>query len=85
MTYARKRLWLGISGVGSTVLLCVAAVTLDLPHRLIPPYADQTFGTALAAVALTWMLHTALLLPLDVLGGVVVVRERRGILRWIAA
>ncbi len=85
MTYARKRLWLGITGVGMTVLLCLAAVTFDLPHRLIPPYADQTYVTALAAIALTWMLHAALLLPVDVAGGLLVVRESPGVLRWIAS
>ena len=85
MTYARKRLWLGITGVGFTVLLCLAAVTLDLPHRLIHPYADQTFGTALAVIALTWMLHAALLFPVDVVGGLVVVRESPGVVRWIAS
>ncbi|MCC7055561.1 MAG: hypothetical protein IT355_19975 [Gemmatimonadaceae bacterium] len=85
MTYARQRLWLGISGVGITVLVAAAAVLLDLPHRLIPPDADRQFTTALAAIALVWMLHAALLLPLDLLGGLVVVRRRPGVLRWVAA
>ena len=84
MTYARKRLWLGISGVGLTVLVSLAAVVFDLPHRLIPPDADRQFTTALAAVALVWMLHALLLLPLDIIGGLVVVREKPGVLRWIA-
>ena len=85
MTYARQRLWLGITGVGSTVLLCTAAVTFDLPHRLIHPLADSSFSTALASIALAWMLHALLLLPVDVAGGVFVVRERRGVLTWIAS
>lgn len=85
MTYARKRLWLGITGVGATVLLCLAAVTLDLPHRLIHPYADQTFSTALASIALAWMLHAALLFPVDLAGGLLVVRESPGALRWMAS
>lgn len=85
MTYARKRLWLGISAVGSTVVLCLATVTLDLPHRLIHPWVDSSFGTALAAIALSWMLHAALLLPLDIIGGLVVVRDAPGVLRWCTA
>ena len=85
MTYARQRLWLGISGVGCTVLLAGAGVALDLPHRFIPAAADQTFTTALAAIALTWMAHAAVLAPLDVIGGLIVVREKPGVLRWIAA
>ena len=84
MTYARQRLWLGITGVGSTVVLAAAAIALDLPHRLIPPLADQTFGNAVASIALVWMLHAALTIPLDVLGGLIVVRERPGVLRWLA-
>ncbi|MDZ7632297.1 MAG: hypothetical protein U5K74_13355 [Gemmatimonadaceae bacterium] len=85
MTYARKRLWLGITGVGTTVLLCLAALLFDLPHRVIDPYVDSNFDTALAVIALTWMLHAAVLFPLDVLGGLVVVREPAGALRWFGA
>ncbi len=85
MTYARKRLWLGISAVGMTVIVCLAAVTLDLPHRLIHPWVDANFDTALAVIAVTWMLHAALLLPFDIAGGLVVVRESPGVLRWTAA
>ena len=85
MTYARQRLWLGITGVGGTVLLCTAAVAFDLPHRLMHPLADQTYGSALSWIALAWMLHAALLVPVDILGGLVVVRETPGVLRWIAS
>ena len=85
MTYARQRLWLGISGVGSTVVLAIAGIAFDLPHRLIDPLADQTFGRAVAAIALTWMAHAALLAPIDVIGGLLVVRDRPGALRWIAS
>ena len=48
------------------------------------PLADASFGTALASIALVWMLHAALLLPVDIAGGLFVVRERRGVLPWIA-
>lgn len=84
MTYARQRLWLGITGVGTTVLLCTAAVAFDLPHRFMHPLADTSFGSALASVAMVWMLHALLLLPVDVAGGLFVVRESPGVLRWIA-
>lgn len=84
MTYARQRLWLGITGVGTTVMLCIAAVTLDLPHRFLNPLADQSFGSAVASIALVWMLHAALLLPVDIAGGLLVVRVKPGVLRWLA-
>lgn len=83
MTYARQRLWLGITGVGGTVLLCAVALLLDLPHRLVHPLADQTFGAAVSWIALAWMLHAALLLPVDVAGGLLVVKERQSVLSWI--
>lgn len=84
MTYARQRLWLGITGVGSTVVFALVAITFDLPHRAIHPYADQSFASALSSIALVWMLHAALLLPVDVIGGLIVVRERPGVMRWLA-
>lgn len=85
MTYARQRLWLGITAVGSTVLVAMAAVAFDLPHRLIPPLADQTFNSALSAIALVWMAEAALLIPFDLIGGLLVVRERPPLLRWLAS
>ena len=85
MTYARKRLWLGICAVGTTVLLAIAGVTFDLPHRLIQPFADQSLPNAIAAVALAWMAHAALLAPFDIVGGLVIVRVRPDVLRWFAA
>lgn len=85
MTYARQRLWLGITGVGITVVLCVAAVAFDLPRTLIHPLADQRYETALAMIALTWMGHALLLFPLDLLGGLVVVRQRPPVLAWLAS
>lgn len=81
-TYARQRLRLGIGAVGSTVLLALAALTFALPHRFLPPTADTSFGAALAAVFLAVLVHAALLAPFDVAGGVLVVREAPGVLRW---
>lgn len=85
MTYARRRLWLGITGVGTTVLFATVGILFDLPHRLIPPVADQAYGNALAAIALTWMCHAVLLAPLDIIGGLFIVRERPATLRWVAS
>ena len=81
-TYARKRLRLGISAVGSTVLLALATVAFDLPHRLLPIDADSSFGSALAAVFLAVVAHALLLVPFDIVGGLVVVREEPGAARW---
>ena len=85
MTYGRQRLWLGITGVGSTVLLCTIVLAFDLPHRLVSTRTDASFGWALAAIALSWMIHAALLTPVDLIGGLVVVREPRRFWSFVAS
>jgi len=60
-------------------------VVFDLPHHLVAAEADRTFATALASIGLAWTLHALLLLPVDMLGGAFVVRERPGVLRWAAS
>jgi len=85
MTYARQRLWLGITGVGSTVVLSAAALLFDLPHRFMRSPVDQSFAGTLAAIALVFVGHALVILPLDVVGGVVVVRERPSLIRWAAS
>ena len=68
MTYARTRLWLGITGVGSIVVLMSTALILGLPTKLASN--EPTFGLSqileLAAFATVFV---AWLLPLDFLGG----------------
>ena len=68
MTYARTRLWLGITGVGSIVVLTSIAMILGLPTKLASN--EPTFGLSqileLAAFATVFV---AWLMPLDFLGG----------------
>lgn len=61
MTYARARLYLGISGVGLFVLLAFVGLWLDLPGRFL----DE----GLAALALMIAVYLLVHLPLDYLGG----------------
>ncbi|MFK7768436.1 MAG: hypothetical protein AB8B55_14540 [Mariniblastus sp.] len=74
MTYARARLWLGITGVGSLVTLCTIALLVGLPAQLLS--ADPVFRTAqvyqLACVAAFFVLW---LMPLDYLGGFLLPRK----------
>ncbi len=67
MTYARARLWLGISGVGSLVVIAAIALAFGFPLRLSN---EQSFGTRefqqLIAVIGLYMLWLS---PLDFLGG----------------
>jgi hypothetical protein len=68
MSYARARLWLGITGVGSLVLLSLIALFFRVPARLLPvneqPIAQDAL--ALAAVLLTYAMVQA---PFDLFGG----------------
>lgn len=74
MTYARARLWTGISGVGTVVVLAVLALALGLPDRL-PALVDALLetDTSLVGDALGFALVIAAgalaLLPFDLLGG----------------
>lgn len=62
MTYARARLWLGISGVGFWVIVSTAILTLVRPPSLLG-------GGDLADCARLVGLYIALSLPFDILGG----------------
>jgi len=68
MTYARARLWLGISAVGSLVVLSSLALGLGLPSRWLS--AETSFSATdiwqLSAVMLVGLLW---LVPFDFLGG----------------
>lgn len=67
MTYGRARLWLGISGVGSFVVIASIALAFGLPLRLSN---ETTYGSRellqLLAVIGFYMIWLA---PLDFLGG----------------
>jgi hypothetical protein len=68
MTYARARLWLGVTGVGSLVTICSIAWVLGLPHALLS--TNEVFGISeilqIAAVTGAFLVWQA---PLDFLGG----------------
>ena len=68
MTYARSRLWLGISGVGFWVTLSVAALCWDWPSRLFPAPANTLREEGLRLVELA-AAYIALSAPFDVMGG----------------
>lgn len=68
ITYARSRLWLGISGVGSIVLLSVGLLVSGIPLDWLPSsrsWSSADFASLSAMVACL----VGLLIPLDVLGG----------------
>lgn len=67
MTYARARLWLGISSVGTLVVLSALALALDLPGRLLPAAGGP--AVELAALVSCFGMYLLAQLPFDFLGG----------------
>ncbi len=65
MTYARARLWLGISGVGFFVVASASALYFDVARRAFPGKSSVT------AILITLALYVALSIPGDLLGGYV--------------
>jgi uncharacterized protein YbjT (DUF2867 family) len=66
--YGRARLWLGISAVGTLVLLAAFALALGLPAQLAPA-ADAHPISHLLAVLTFVAIYAVVQLPFDVFGG----------------
>lgn len=74
VTYARARLYLGISGVGFWVVASVLALITGLPNLLFPTLdtdPNETAGRLLIVI----MLYNLLSLPFDLLGGYILPRR----------
>ena len=74
MSYARARLWLGISGVGTIVVIALAMIVGQLPIRMFP---DHRSWHSLDFVSLIGFLvgFLILMIPFDLLGGYVLPRR----------
>ncbi len=87
LSYARSRLYIGICGVGTSVLLATALLAFDVPTRTLSNSVSQPLSEALASLALVLVVGLAALFPFDVMGGAVVVRGRPSVAaflgRWI--
>lgn len=73
MTYARARLYLGASAVGTVSVFAALALLFDLPAAL--PSAPLPFSLELAWLAVLAAVHAAALAPFDLFGGHLVPRE----------
>jgi hypothetical protein len=85
MTLARTRLLLGITAVGATVVAAAVALFLDVPSRFLSTDASLPLGGALQMALWGPSLWTLGMLPLDLLGGLVAVRHRPGVMDWVGA
>jgi len=74
MTYARARLWTGIGGVGTLVVLAVLLLFLDVPARALAGVGGRP-ATDAAALFGALALGALVVLPFDVLGGYVLPRR----------
>ena len=74
LTYARARLFLGASAVGTVTVLSAVALLLDLPGRLWPTVPGP-WPLDAAWIALAVTLHAVVLAPFDVFAGFLVPRE----------
>ncbi len=70
MTYARARLWIGICGVGTTVVVVSYALAIGLPHRLLPTTDAWSQADVLGILGFL-ACFVVLMVPLDLLGGYV--------------
>lgn len=85
MTYARARLWVGITGVGTWVLLSLAGILFQW-GTLWESWFPHTYGVALD-LALWLLAFTLIQAPLDWLGGFYLPgrfgRARTSFLAWL--
>ena len=73
-TYARARLWTGITGVGSLVVIAAALLAFGVPDRLLGGLGGDALSDALVLLPLLG-LAALVALPLDVAGGLVLPRR----------
>lgn len=92
VSYARKRLRLGIAGVGGSVLLAVLWLVIVATERVTLPSdwtpLGRSLGTPLDAALATLMVfvvHAVVMAPLEFLGGARVVRRSPRFSAWLAA
>jgi hypothetical protein len=74
LTYARARLFLGTTAVGTVVVLSALALALELPARWLPT-EPGVWPVDAAWIALAVALHAAVLAPFDLFAGLLVPRE----------
>jgi uncharacterized protein YbjT (DUF2867 family) len=72
--YGRARLWLGMSGVGTMVVLATTALVLGLPARVLPAAGGPLRGEALGLAGFV-LAYAAVHLPFDVFGGYLLPRR----------
>jgi hypothetical protein len=84
VTYARARLYLGISGVGSVVLVAAALLYFLIPSWWLSLSSDQSVPAALFCVGMIFAFAQVEFLTFDLIGGAWLVRRRERASTWLA-
>ena len=84
LTYARARLFLGVSGVGSAVLLTAALLYVRVPSRGLSSSAAEPLARALFSVGLLCAFSQIAFVLFDVIGGSSLVRRQPWRQPWLA-
>ncbi|WP_353266601.1 hypothetical protein [Gemmatimonas sp.] len=82
LTYARSRLYLGISGVGTAVLAAGCLLAFDIPSAGFPATTETSLARSMFAVGLFFLLVFGLFFLFDLVGGAWVVRRRDNAPSW---
>ncbi|QJR37464.1 hypothetical protein [Gemmatimonas groenlandica] len=83
LTYARARLYLGITGVGSAVLLSAAMLYFRIPSQGLSLSSAQPVPAALFRVGLIFAFAPMAFLMFDLIGGAWLVRRREWASTWL--
>ncbi len=84
VTYARARLYLGITGVGSAVLLAVALLYFRIPSQGLSMSGAQPVPAAMFRVGLMFAFAQVAFLMFDLIGGAWLVRRREWASTWLS-
>ncbi len=83
LTYARARLYLGITGVGSAVLLAAALLYFRIPSQGLSLSSAQSVPAALFRIGLMFAFAPVAFLMYDLIGGAWLVRRREWASTWL--
>ena len=84
LTYARARLYLGITGVGSAALLAAALLYFRIPSQGLSLSSAQPLPAALFRVGLMFAFAHVVFFLYDLIGGAWLVRRREWASTWLA-
>lgn len=80
--YARARLYLGIGGVGTAVIVATTMLAFDIPSRILSTSAQQPLVVAVTSAWLALLVSTVAFMFFDVIGGAMLVRHRVSAGMW---